>query len=178
VAMYLTGGQVFATPPPLQPVVHTVRAASANLLGDLNGFFNNPDVGFSTFLTLITQGIHAEDPHPAPVAWPMPWQTFSHMDLSDLQAIYVYMNTIATTYGQSKLTDAVNKEIPDPALYCDTTNVCPMGTTCSSATASGECLADTCATDADCAVCQTCSVSGSCAVMTGATLAGCVATGY
>jgi hypothetical protein len=182
VAMYLTGGQVFATPPPLQPVVHTVRAATADLQGATNGFFTKATVDFSVFLTLITQGIHADDPPPqAPLAFPMPWQTFRNMNLDDLQAVYVYMNNVATQYGKTSLTGLADKVIPMPALYCDTSNACPTGMTCSSTTAAGECLMNTCAKDTDCAACQTCATGAggkSCAAMSAQALAGCVAQGY
>jgi mono/diheme cytochrome c family protein len=166
VADFLTGGQNFDTPPPLAPTLGTVRAVSANLTGKTNGFFNFPQVTFSTFLTLITQGIHAEDPDPAPVAYPMPWQVFRNMQIGDLEAIYTYMNAVATTYGKTTLTGAADKVIPDPALYCDTTHACATGT-CSSATGAGECLASPCTTATvvdDCAACESCSAttSGTC----------------
>jgi mono/diheme cytochrome c family protein len=155
---FLGGGQVFVTPPPLQPIVHIVRSASANLVGPANGFFNKPSMSFSTFLTLITQGVHAEDPMPKPVAWPMPWPVFKHMTLSDLQSIYVFVSAVAVQFGQPTLAGALDKVVPDPALYCDATNGCPMGFACSST--NGECLAQTCTAATvltDCAVCQTCT---------------------
>jgi hypothetical protein len=183
-ALYLTGGQVFATPPPLQKLVHTVRAASANLQGMANGFFNQPTVtsgGFSVFLTLITQGIHAEDIRPdagppAPVAFPMPWQVFRNMTLADLQSVDAYMALVAQRYGFTTLTGATDKVIRNPALYCDATMMCPPGLQCSSTTAAGECEPP-CAVDGDCAVCQTCA-TGRCQPLTGAALGGCVAMGY
>jgi hypothetical protein len=182
IAAYLAGGQVFATPPPLQPVLGTVRAAAANLQGKTNGFFNKPNVQFDTFLTLITQGIHAEDVTPdsgppAHVAFPMPWQTFHNMALSDLEAIYVYMNQVAVQYGSTHLMGAADKNLPMPALYCDSMVPCPTGMTCSSSTAAGECLAASCAGDADCGACQKCT-AGACQAQTGAALGGCVAAGY
>jgi hypothetical protein len=180
---YLTGGQVFATPPPLQPVVHTVRAASANLEGKTNGFFNFPQVGFSVFLTDITEGVHAEDPHPEPLAFPMPWQTFRNMQLTDLQAIYEFLSQVGAQYGTTTLTGAADKVIPNPALYCDTMNACPPGSTCSSTTGAGECLSQTCTTATvltDCAVCQTCSAAtgGTCQAPAPAALATCMTNGY
>jgi mono/diheme cytochrome c family protein len=188
VAEYLTGGQVFETPPPLEKVFGTVRAASANLQGKTNGFFNKPNVQFDTFLTLISQGIHAEDitPDSGPpkhIAWPMPWNVFQNMTLADLESVYVYMSEIARQYGSVSLTAAADKVLPDPALYCDPTSACPTGMTCSSTAATGgECLANTCATDGDCAVCQTCSGvdggAGSCQPLSPAALAVCDATGY
>jgi hypothetical protein len=155
---------VFPTPPPLQPIVHTVRAASANLIGVTNGFFNKPNVDFSVFLTLITHGIHAEDPMPMPVAWPMPWPVFRHMQLSDLQSIYVFMNAVAVQYGQPTITAMLDRVVPSAAIYCDAMNACPMGFACSSASAAGECLAQMCTVATvlnDCAVCQTCT-AGKC----------------
>lgn len=160
-AAYLTGGQEFDTPPPLRPIAKTVRAASANLTGEQHGFFNLPQVSFGTFLALITQGVHAEDPDPAPLAFPMPWQAFRHMQLGDLEAIYTYMHTVAVQYGKTTLTGTKDKVIPAPALYCDSTHACPVGT-CSGAI--GECLAATCGTASvttDCAACQTCSAASS-----------------
>ena len=188
VAAYLTGGQVFETPAPLQKALGTVRSATANLVGKTNGFFTKPGVTLATFLTLITQGIHAEDVTPdsgppMPVAYPMPWQLFRNLSLADLEAIYVYMSEVAQQYGSVTLTGAVDKDIPNPALYCDATTPCPAGMTCSSSSATGgECLAVTCATDADCAACQKCLAgdggASSCQVQTGAALAACEATGY
>jgi hypothetical protein len=160
-AAYLTGGQEFDTPAALQATFGTVRAVSADLTGKTNGFFNNPVVGFDTFLTLITQGIHAEDPQRGPVAFPMPWQAFSHMQLSDLQAIYTYLNAVAVQYGRTKLVGAADKLIPNPALYCDPKHACASGT-CSSSSGPGECLASPCTTanvDDDCAACESCSAS-------------------
>jgi hypothetical protein len=181
-AAYLTGGFVFATPQP--KLMATDQAASANLIGATRGFFNN--ASFATFLTAITQGIHAESPSKAPLAFPMPWQSFSHMQSADLQAIYVYMSTVASQYGKT-LTGSADKVIPPPALYCDTTNsvikACPPGTTCSSTTGPGECLAQaTCMGVGDCAACQQC-VNGACATLpptsdAGPSVASCVAAGY
>jgi hypothetical protein len=190
---YLTGGQVFETPPPLRPLLHTVRAASANLQGMNNGFFNKPDVTFQTFLTLITQGIHAEDVTPdsgppARLAFPMPWDVFRHMTLSDLESVYVYMKQVAINYGSTSLVNGadggaqLDKSVPAPALYCAPAGdagpaiACPAPMTCSSTTAPGECVG-ACATTADCAVCQTCT-AGMCAPMTGAALVACDNTGY
>jgi hypothetical protein len=152
-----------------------VRSASANLVGQTNGFFTNPDVDFSIFDTLITEGIHAEDPHPEPVAYPMPWQTFSNMELGDLQAVYVYLNAVATEVA---FTGADDKLIPNPAIYCDGSNACAPGSACSVADGGpGECLANSCQVSTDCAVCQTCT-AGACQVMSANALAACEATGY
>jgi hypothetical protein len=163
---YLTGGMAFATPVP--SVMGTVEAASANLIGQDNGFFNNPKVSFQTFLTLITQGIHAEDTPSRPLAFPMPWQEFRNMTLADLQSIYTYMKTVASTYGSTTLRGAADKVIPNPSLYCDTSAdsgvaACPTGSHCSSTTGPGQCLATAaCTGPTDCAACQQCA-SAACA---------------
>jgi hypothetical protein len=98
----------------------------------------------------------------------MPWQTFSNMQLADLEAIYTYMNAVATQYGVTTLNGAADKLIPTPALYCDATHACAVGT-CSSTTVAGECLDSPCATatvTTNCNVCQTCSATtgGTCQV--------------
>ena len=185
---YLTGGVVFATPPPLQPMLRTVRAASANLEGQNLGFFNQKNVQFSTFLTLITEGIHAEDitPDSGPpdhLAFPMPWAVFRHMTLTDLEAVYTFLSQVGSKLGQTVLIGANDPQIQKPALYCNSAAdagaviACPPGTTCSSASGPGECL-PACATTADCAVCQTCPATeggtATCQPMTGAALAMCV----
>ena len=175
---FLTGGQVFLAPPPFQPVVHVVRSAAANLIGPTNGFFNKATGGFATFLALITEGVHAEDPTPAPVAFPMPWPIFRRMTLSDLQAIYVFMHTVATQYGPTLADPTLDKVVPSAAVYCDATNPCSTGFACSASSGPGECLNQTCTPATvlnDCAVCQSCS-AGKC-VAPAATDA-CLAAGY
>jgi hypothetical protein len=183
-AAYLTGGQVFATPVP--KVMRTVQAASANLIGKTHGYFNNPNVSFETFLTTITQGVHAENTPATPLAFPMPWQQFSNMELADLQAIYVYMSTVASTYGVT-LQGTADKVIPKPSLYCDTTDstvpACPPGSACSLSTGPGECVATAaCTSVTDCAACQQCT-GGACGLLPanadgGASVSSCIATGY
>ena len=187
-AAYLTGGQVFdynvlGLPVPAQKGLGFVRAATADLQGATQGFFNKPNVQFNTFLTLITEGIHAEDPQPAHVAFPMPWPYLRNMTLDDLESVYTYMHEVATQYGRSTFTGTSDKIVPPPAIYCDPTSPCPTGSTCSSTTIPGECLSQTCAqatVTTDCAVCQTCSAAtgGTCQTETGAALATCVQTGY
>jgi hypothetical protein len=189
-AAYLTGGQVFdlnfdGVPPTVQAQLGVVRSASANLIGPTDGFFNFPNVNFATFETLITEGIHAEDPQPqARVAFPMPWTFFRNMTETDLEAVYTYMNTVATQYGATTLTGAADKLIPNPAVYCDPTHACAAGSSCSSANGPGECLNQSCTQATvldDCSICQTCSATdggtGVCQTMTGSALAGCVTMG-
>jgi mono/diheme cytochrome c family protein len=189
---FLTGGQVFATPAPLESTLHTVRAAAADLVGANHGFFTDPAVDYSTFLTLITEGIHAEDSPPEPLAYPMPWQFYKNMTGDDLQAVYLYLHTVGAEGGLSLAGDTV---IPNPAIYCDSSNPCPAGSTCGTATS--ECVAQaSCLTDLDCAVCQQCvgaspatdagsTTHGNCAALSttsagdaGSPLAACVAEGY
>jgi len=187
-AAYLTGGQVFdlgvlGVPPPVQQILGYTRAAAADLIGATNGFFNKSNVDFGTFETLITEGIHAEDPAPQRrVAFPMPWTFLKNLTLSDMESVYTYMNQVATQYGQVTQVGASDKLVPDPAIYCDPTTACPTGWSCSSSNAPGECLHQTCAAATvltDCAICQTCSATtgGVCQTMTGAALAGCVQGG-
>jgi len=187
-AAYLSGGQVFdlntlGVPPPVQKIFGYTRAASANLVGKKNGFFNMPNVDFGTFETLITEGIHAEDPAPErSVAFPMPWTYLRNLTLGDMQAVYTYMNLVATQYGEVADSGTFDKLIPDPAIYCDPAVACPTGWTCSSSNAPGECLHQTCATATvlnDCAICQTCSAAtgGVCQTMPAAALAACVQAG-
>jgi hypothetical protein len=104
------------------------------------------------------------------------------LTLGDLQSVYTYMNQVAIQYGKVTQVGASDKIIPDPAIYCDPTNACPAGWSCSSNNAPGECLHQTCATATvltDCAICQTCSAAtgGVCQTMSGAALASCVQTG-
>jgi len=181
---YLTGGTGFNTPAPFQSLLGTVRALSANLAGATNGFFNKPNVQFSTFLTLITEGIHAEDitPDSGPprqVAAPMPWPVFRHMTLTDLEAVYTFVSAVAQKYGVT-LTGVQDPALPDPSIYCDTAAdagaaaaSCPAGMTCTSSTGPGECVA-MCTTTSQCATCQSCPVDGgTCQPLTGAALAMC-----
>ena len=187
-AAYLTGGQVFdlnvlGVPPFVQQALGYTRAASADLIGKTNGFFTKANVDFATFETLITEGIHAEDPAPQRrVAFPMPWTFLKNMTLGDMQAVYTYMNQVAIQYGTVVQVGAADKLIADPAVYCDPTTPCPTGWSCSSSNAPGECLHQICTTATvltDCAICQTCSAAtgGACQTMTGATLGGCIQAG-
>ncbi len=177
---YLTGGAVFATPPPLQPVVHTVRSMSANLIGKTNGFFTMPNVTFETFLTDITQGTHAEDPHPTPLAYPMPWTVFKNLTLDDLESVYTYLSTVAKT--TAAMTDAglVDKATQSASLYCDGHNACPIGSCTITDGGPGECVGQPCNAannGSDCPACQVCS-GGTCGLPADAgTLGACVANG-
>ncbi len=104
----------------------------------------------------------------------MPWDKFRHMTLTDLEAVFTYMRTVAAQYGAS----VPDKQVPDPARFCSPGVACPSGSTCSSSTGQGECLSATCSTLADCAICQTCSATdggtGSCQAPSASALTTCL----
>jgi hypothetical protein len=152
---FLSGGTVIASGP-LASTVRVVRVTTANLIGKNNGFFNEPTMTFSTFLTTITQGIHADEPPNAggmyrPLAWPMPWTEFRHMGLDDLEAIYTYLSWVAQKAGTT-MNDVVHQ---GAARYCASTTDCFPGESCNAATS--ECYGGPCGSDVDCGTCQTCS---------------------
>ncbi len=171
-AQFMTGGRVFPTPPPLQPVLKTTRVMSANLLGP-NGFFAGANLPI--FLATITQGVHADDPPPqAPLGWPMPSRVFRNMVLSDLEAVYTYLHQVQGVPGR------VDKVINPTAIYCASNADCnaTVGPTCD--TTNHECVSKTpCGSDSDCPVCQVCAGAGtkSCSLPTATLLAGCIAAG-
>jgi hypothetical protein len=152
---FLTGGTVIASGP-LASTVGVVRVTTANLIGQTNGFFNESGMSFATFLTTITQGIHADDPpndagvYP-PLSWPMPWTEFRHMGLDDLEALYTYLSWIAAN-GHVSQNDVVHQ---GAARYCTSASNCYAGESCNAAT--NECYGGPCNTDTDCGTCQTCS---------------------
>ncbi|HEX8795515.1 MAG TPA: hypothetical protein VF765_31410 [Polyangiaceae bacterium] len=152
---FLSGGTVIAAGM-LASQVRVVRVTTANLIGAQNGFFNEKGMTFSTFLTTITEGIHADEENEAgvapPLAWPMPWTEFRHMGLDDLEAIYTYLSWIAKSSAAPTTNDVVHQ---GAARYCASTSDCFPGESCNSATS--ECYGGPCNTDADCGTCQTCS---------------------
>lgn len=154
---FLLGGTVIAAGP-LAPQVGVVRVTTANLIGKNNGFFNEKTVTFSTFLTTITQGIHADEENEAgvapPLAWPMPWTEFRHMGLDDLEALYTYLSWIAQQGNVTGPNDVVHQ---GAARYCASSSTCNtgVGETCNTTT--NECVGGPCNTDSDCGTCQTCS---------------------
>ena len=176
-AQYLSGGQVFVTPPPLQPLLRTTRAMSENLVGQARGFFNGTDqsvtparpVDFTTFLRLITQGVHADDPLPPtglqrPLGFPMPYAAFRKMTLDDLEAVYTYLNEVAGS-SAAPSGPANDKVTQDPSIYCAANSDCVVGSCNMTA---HECVGAPCnpsnnvpTTNTDCPVCQQC-VSGAC----------------
>jgi hypothetical protein len=153
-ANYLTGGQTFAVPQPLQAILHQTRTMSADLVGHMNGFFNEGGDSLGRFLSVITSGTHADestDGAPArPLGWPMPWQAFADMEPDDLAAVYTYMKTVPPT-GTDKATQ-------DYDVYCTAPSDCPAGT-CDTTT--HVCTGNSCTTpgySAECAACQSCVV--------------------
>lgn len=157
-ANYLTGGEVFDTPPPLQATFRQVRSMSANLTGAENGF----DGTLLDFLTIIEEGVAPEagsDGELAldPVAWPMPWPMFRHMILEDLVSIYTFVTLTPRRTGDA------DKRTQEEARYCTTDTDCDGdgGETC--VTASSECVGGACGDAGDCGACQTCE-GGLCAV--------------
>ena len=162
-AQYLAGGQLFVTPPGLGAVFHTTRSMSADLLGETNGFFNQPGVTEPLFQAILETGEHVDDPVPAPLAWPMPWQHFRNMETEDIVSVYTYLHLLAS---QEPRTNANDKATQPAAIYCDANNPCPAvpGFTCHmDATVGNECVGNSCASDADCGACQTCDSSQHCA---------------
>jgi collagen triple helix repeat protein len=143
--VYLTGGTVFRVPPPLQPRLHQKRTMSENLIGQNHGF----NVSFPVFLATLTQGVHADDPDPTPLGWPMPWMSFRHMTRQDIEAVYTYVRNLTRATGSR---DKITAEL---ARACAMTMECGTGERCQQ----GECLKDTCLSAADCSVCQTCGTS-------------------
>lgn len=144
-ANYLTGGAVFPVPPPLRPLTHYTRSMSANLRGELHGF----EDGFASFLALVQEGKHVEDPGQPGVAWPMPWDSYRDMTLEDLEAVYTYVTNLPRANG------AADKATQMGATYCAIDDDCADGTTCNVAT--NECVGAACTIDDECGACQTCT---------------------
>jgi hypothetical protein len=151
---FLSGGQVFQTPPPLAAIVGTSRSMSKNLIGQNYGFFNESGVSFPLFETIITEGLHVDDPIPMPLAWPMPWQHFRQMTEEDLVSVYTYLSTLAQEEPRAGLSD---KATQGAAIYCDATHACPGALTCHMGAMFGnECVGQPCGADSDCGACQHC----------------------
>jgi hypothetical protein len=152
---FLTGGTVFSVPPPVQPQLKQVRSMSANLKGDMFGFFSEPDDSYQRFHDLITTGTHVDENPPRPLGFPMILIANHLRNLldDDLQALYAYAKTLPATTGPTDV------ERQPYARWCATASDCRSGETCSSAT--NECIGGACATDVDCGACQTCG-GGTC----------------
>lgn len=153
---WLTGGTVYAVPPPLQPVVHQVRSMSANLKGATHGFFNEAGVTYDSFHAIIHTQSHADETPARPLGFPMNMIAANLDNLldEDLRAIYAYMQLTPDTAGPSDV------ERQGTAWYCASNTDCGAGRSC--ATATHECIGTSCSSDVDCAACQTCN-AGKCA---------------
>ena len=154
-ASFLTGGTVYATPPPLQQPTGYVRATSANLKGATAGFFSEPADSFARFQGIMDTGTLVDETPPRPLAFPMFIIAGSLKNLleEDLHAVYTYMKRTPATTGPSDVAHQA------PARWCAATTDCRSGETCDA----GQCGGGACATDADCGTCQTCG-SGACQV--------------
>jgi hypothetical protein len=155
VATFLTGGQAFAVPGPLQPILKQVRTMSGNLTGTSHGF-TKP---FSVFLNTLLSGTSYTRTPPHGLGFPMPFDVFRNMTNSDKQAVYTYITTIQ----QNALVSAADTVHQAPARYCTVATVatdCAAGETCATVniqgTDTGECIGATCTLDSDCGACQTC----------------------
>jgi hypothetical protein len=151
---YLAGGRVFdiaSLAGPTGPAQFNItRSMAADLTGATHGFFAERDVTFALFQSIITEGKHVDDADRAPLAFPMPWQTFRNMLSEDLAAVYEYVSHVP------KRTAANDKATQSASLFCvaaDAGSTCPGGQSCTN----GECTAQQCATDADCPACQVCT---------------------
>jgi hypothetical protein len=150
---FLTGGTVFATPPPLQPLLGTVRATSANLMGESHGFFREPDDSYTRFRDVIRTGTLVDESPPRPLAFPMNLvaPNLARLLESDLRAVYDWAKAVPATSGAS--------DIPHqpPSRWCQATADCGSGESCTA----GECSGGSCASDLDCGTCQSCE-AGTC----------------
>lgn len=153
---YLTGGVVFAVPPPLQPLLGQVRTMSANLAGLDFGYDHAH--GFADFVNLLENGVAVHNGEAAHrVGFPMPVEAFEHMTLDDQRAVFTYFTNVPPRVAN----DAPKQR---PARFCTATNLafCEAGETCDAAR--GECVGGSCGGDEDCGACQTCDLgTGTCA---------------
>ncbi len=154
-AAYLTGGAVYAVPPPLQPVLGQVRAMSANLTGAVNGFYAEPGVNYALFRAIMKTGTHADESPPRPLGFPMNIIAANLANLleDDLHAVFVYESNVPHISGAA---DIITQ---DWARYCAADTDCDAGEHCAAATQ--ECAGRACAVDSDCDTCQTCG-GGAC----------------
>jgi hypothetical protein len=151
---FLTGGTVFAVPPPLQPVFKQLRTMSANLKGATHGFFSEPDDSLERFRDIIVSGTHADETPPRPLGFPMNLVAGNLKNLldDDLEDVYEYVKRSPATTGAA---DAPRQPY---ARWCGSASDCATGETCA---ASSECVGGACTSDLDCGACQTCG-GGTC----------------
>jgi len=153
---YLSGGTVFGVPPPLQPVLHQVRATSANLKGATHGFFYEPGDSYARFRQIIRTQSHADESPPRPLGFPMNLiaGNLAKVLEPDLKAIYTYVKGVPPVTGPN------DQPRQAYARFCSTTAPCHAGESCSAAT--HECVGKACKADVECDTCQTCN-AGACA---------------
>jgi hypothetical protein len=148
VASFLTGGTVFKTPPPLQPIMKYVRATSANLEGASHGFFREPDDSYARFRKIIRTGTLVDETPARPLAFPMSLVAPNLAKLleSDLRAVYDFAKAVPASTGTS---DVLHQP---PARWCAAASDCRSGESCTA----GECSGGSSTGDLDCGTCQTC----------------------
>ena len=151
---FLTGGTVFAVPPPLQSVFGQVRVMSQNVKGRANGFLQEPDDSYRRFREIVTSGTHADEPGRPPLGFPMNLVAANLKNLldDDLFAVYTYVKRSPATRGE---TDQVRQPY---ARWCTPNAGCLPTETCAIApgAGSGECVGGDCVAGTDCGACQTC----------------------
>ncbi len=151
---FLAGGQAFAVPPPLQPILGQVRTMSANLTGDLYGF----TLPYAGFLDTWLSGVSFTSATPHTLGFPMPFDVFRNMTNQDKEAVYTYITTI-----QKATFITGDKKHQAPARYCAVVGDCEVGEACTSITINGaptkECTGAACTADSDCGACQKCDTS-------------------
>jgi hypothetical protein len=150
---HLTGGTVYATPPPLEKPTGYVRATSANLKGASEGFFSEPGDSYARFQAIMETGMLVDQTPPRPLAFPMFIISGSLRNLldEDLRGVYTYLKRTRATTGPSDVAHQA------PARWCGAASDCQGGESCDS----GQCVGGACATSTDCGTCQTCG-SGAC----------------
>jgi hypothetical protein len=151
-AAFLTGGTVFAVPPPLVPVFRQVRTMSANLKGQVHGFVNEPTDTYQRFRDIITTGTHADESPARPLGFPMNQVAGNLKNLleEDLQAVYTFEKRSPATTG------AADQPRQPYARWCAVNGDCNAGAGETCATATSECVGGACTSELDCGACQTC----------------------
>jgi hypothetical protein len=155
---YLSGGRVFDIAQTFGPTAVAqfgiTRSMSADLTGATNGFFAEEHTTFALFQSIIMEGKHVDDSPPAPLAPPMPWQTFRNMLPDDLASVYEYVSHVP------KRTAANDKLTQPPSRFCGPADAgapqCAPGETCTN----GECTGGGCSNNEQCGACQPCAPPG------------------
>jgi hypothetical protein len=152
---YMTGGNVFVVPPPLQPMLKQTRTMSANLTGAKNGYFHERGTTLEEFIALIRTQSHIDENPPRPLGFPMPAMSFAHELDQDLKSVFTYGTEVRPN-------TTADEKRQDYARWCAADSDCNVGESCHlDATVGNECVGKTCAADDDCDACQTCG-GGAC----------------